>query len=215
MNFNSQSLKNILYFIYPKKCMFCSEIINIYEGDFICKYCNQDLPINLNPKESNISVLDYSDIIRDAILLMKYQNKKHFAKGFAILMQLQFDRVKTLDYDMVINVPMYYKKKRKRGYDQAEELAREFAILTKINFEPNNLSRTKNTIAQSRVSFEERKENVRGIFEVKNPTSIQGKNIILVDDIYTSGNTINQCAIVLNNAGAKNISYLTLSKVGK
>lgn len=192
--------------------MFCDEVINIYEEDFICKYCYQHIEVNTENKEANIFVFNYNEDIRLAILKMKYNNKKNFAKGFAPLMKLEFERVKTLDYDLVINVPMYYKKKKKRGYDQAEELAREFAILANINFEADNLIRTKNTIAQSKVSYEERKTNVKGIFEVKNINNIKDKNIILVDDIYTSGNTINQCAMELKRAGAKNISYLTLAK---
>ncbi len=192
--------------------MFCDEVINIYEEDFICIYCNQHLEVNTKNKEANIFVFNYNQDIRLAILKMKYNNKKNFAKGFAPFMKLEFERVKTLDYDLVINVPMYYKKKKKRGYDQAEELAREFAILANIHFEADNLIRTKNTVAQSKVSYEKRKTNVKGIFEVKNIDNIRDKNIVLVDDIYTSGNTINQCAIELKKAGAKNISYLTLAK---
>lgn len=209
------NINNLLVFIYPKKCMFCDEIINVYEEDFICKYCKQIIELNQDNKPNNISVFDYNNDIRLVILKMKYLNKKQYAKGFAYFMTNVFEISKDLDYDLVINVPMYYKKKKKRGYDQAEELAREFSNIVGIKFESNNLIRNKNTVAQSKVDYSERKKNVKGIFEVKKPDNIKDKNIVLVDDIYTSGNTMKQCAITLQKAGAGNICYLTLASASK
>ncbi|MFI3230180.1 MAG: ComF family protein [bacterium] len=215
MSYIKNNINNLLLFLYPKKCMFCDEVINVYEEDFTCKYCKQTIELNQENRPSNISVFDYNEHIRLVILKMKYLNKKQYAKGFAYFMANTFEIENDLDYDIVINVPMYYKKKKKRGYDQAEELAREFSNIVGIKFEPDNLIRNKNTVAQSKVAYGDRKKNVRGIFEIKNIENIKDKNIILVDDVYTSGNTMKQCAITLQKAGANRICYLTLASAGK
>lgn len=118
-------------------------------------------------------------------------------------------------YDYIINVPMYVKKKKKRGYDQAELIADHLSNLIGIPLEKDNLIRTKNTLPQSKVSFEEREQNVKDVFSVLNKDKIFGKNILLIDDIYTTGNTLNQCAKELKKAGAGEICYFTLAKTIK
>ncbi len=104
-----------------------------------------------------------------------------------------------------IPVPMERKKMRKRGYNQAQELAQE---LSKIIITPaiaKNLVKIKKTRSQTKLSAKERQENMAGAFAIKNPAEIRGRKIFLVDDVYTTGATMNECARVLKDAGAKSV----------
>lgn len=206
-------LNTLIRYIYPNRCIFCDEVLHINYEEFICKDCFMDITFIYNDKEPNFSVFAYDDISRHSILRLKYYNRLEYVDYFSKLMYEKMKKMDISKYDLIINVPMYKKKKKKRGYDQAELLAMELSKLCNIHFEKDNLIRTKNTIAQSKVSFEERETNVRGIFEVLNPDNIKDKNILIIDDIYTSGHTISQCGTSLLKAGAKSVCYFTLSKV--
>lgn len=203
----------ILDFIYPNKCVFCEEIIPLNEDDNICKYCYAEIDFITDDKEPSLAVFCYDDITRFSILRLKYNNRREYAKIFAKMMYNKLVKIDIKKYDYIICVPMYIKKKKKRGYDQAELIAEELSKLCNIPIEKGNLIRTKNTLAQSKVSFDERAKNVKDVFEVLNPNIIKGKNILLIDDIYTTGNTINNCGKALKEAGANNICYFTLAKV--
>lgn len=205
--------EKILNIIYPKKCIFCQEIMPMNENDFICKYCYMDIDFITEDKEPNLAVFEYNEKTKYSIHRLKYFNRPDYAKYFAKMMYLKFNKMNHLDYDFVIFVPMYEFKKKKRGYDQAEILAKEFAKLANIKFLPNNLIRTKNTVAQSKVSFEERKTNVLNAFSLKDYSIFKNKNIIIIDDIFTTGNTIYQCAKEVQKAMPKNICFFTLAKV--
>ena len=206
-------INKILDFIYPNKCIFCEEIIPMGEEKDICKYCHLDINFICNDKEPNLAVFYYDDITRFSILRLKYYNQKQYAKVFAKMMYNKLCNIDMEKYDYIISVPMYLKKKKKRGYDQAEIIGIELSKLTNIPFEKDNLIRTKNTLAQSKVSFEDRYENVKNVFSVLNRDRIKDKNILLIDDIYTTGSTINNCAKALKESGANYICYFTLAKV--
>ncbi|WP_317367754.1 ComF family protein [uncultured Tyzzerella sp.] len=203
----------ILDFIYPNKCVFCEEIIPLNEDDSICKYCYMNIDFITDDKEPNLSVFCYDDVTRFSILRLKYNNMREYSKVFAKMMYNKLSKIDIKKYDYIICVPMYFKKKKKRGYDQAELIAEELSKLCNIPIQKENLIRNKNTLAQSKVSFDERGINVKGVFEVLNTGIIKDKNILLIDDIYTTGSTINNCGKVLREAGANNICYFTLAKV--
>lgn len=212
INFIKYFIKYLITFIYPNRCMFCDEIIPLNEDEWICKYCYMDIDFIYNDKEPFLSVFEYNEKTRYSILRLKYYNQKQYAKGFAKMMYFKLSKIELNNYDFIIPVPMYIKKKRKRGYDQAELLAIELSKLSNIHIESNNLIRNKNTLAQSKVSFEEREKNVQGVFSVNNPTIFKDKNILLIDDIYTSGNTMSECSKELKKCGANIICYFTLSR---
>lgn len=204
---------NLLDFIYPNRCAFCEEVIPLNEKDNICKYCYTDIHFINDDKEPNLSVFSYDDVTRFSILRLKYYNKIMYAKIFGKMMYNKLIKIDIQKYDCIVYVPMYIKKKKKRGYDQAELIANELSKLCNIPVERENLIRTKNTLAQSKVSFEDRGKNVKDVFKVLNADKIKNKNILLIDDIYTTGNTINYCGKALKEAGANYICYFTLAKV--
>lgn len=204
---------NLLDFIYPNKCVFCEEVLPIDEKDGICKHCYLKIEFITDDKEPNLSLFSYDDLTRFSILRLKYYNKIHYGKIFAHMMYNKLLKIDNKKYDYILYVPMYIKKKKKRGYDQAEVIAEELSKLCNIPIEKDNLIRTKNTLPQSKVSFEDRAKNVEGVFKVLKPERLRDKNILLIDDIYTTGNTINCCGKALKDAGANIICYYTLAKV--
>ncbi len=104
------------------------------------------------------------------------------------------------------------KFKRWRGFNQSVLLARQVSRAYGLPMDPFVLVRDKETSAQTQLSEEERRKNVRGAFSVQSAASLNGKTILLVDDVYTSGATVNECSRVLVQAGAKKVSVLTLAR---
>ncbi len=206
----------LLDIIYPKKCIFCEEVIPILQEDNVCKRCYMDIDFIDYDKMPFLHLFEYNEKTKFAIYRLKYYDKSSYAIEFAKMMYNKFSKLSVIDeYDLVVYVPMYLRKKKTRGYDQAELLALHFSKLAGIPISQNNLIRTRNTIAQSKVSFEERKSNVEAAFSVQNREEFLNKSVILIDDIFTTGSTMFECASALKKAGACNICFYTLAKVIK
>ena len=117
-----------------------------------------------------------------------------------------------ISYDIIIPVPIHKKRKHRRGYNQTELVAKEISHQLKIKMGKDVLIKNINTKAQSELSKKERNDNIKGAFKVQNLQKIIGKKILLIDDIYTTGSTANECRKILKLAGAKNIGILTIAK---
>ena len=115
------------------------------------------------------------------------------------------------NYDIILYVPMYRLSKWKRGYNQTELIARKIAKTLGIEFVKNNLVKTKNTKKQSTLTKLERKNNIKNAFKITDSKAIYNKNVILFDDIYTTGSTVNECSRIIKIAGAKSIAVLTIA----
>jgi ComF family protein len=113
---------------------------------------------------------------------------------------------------ILIPVPLDKKRLRWRGFNQAEELSKELDGFFRVPLILNCLIKIKETFPQIKLSDKERKENVRGVFLIKDRELIKNKNILLVDDVYTTGATMEECAIVLKKAGAKDIIGVVVAR---
>ena len=155
----------------------------------------------------------YEGILKEIILLFKFKGKRILGRKLAYFAYnvLKLNK-EFLESEIIIPVPLHPKKERERGFNQCEVLALELAKLTNKKFFKNILIKIKNTPPQSILNLRERKNNVKGAFYVKNNSFIYNKNILLIDDIYTSGCTILECSKVLKKAGAKKIFALTLAQ---
>jgi len=114
--------------------------------------------------------------------------------------------------DRIIPVPLHPKRLRWRGFNQALILAREVGRLWRLPVDPFILRRSRETPPQTELSEEERTKNVRGAFAVDPRKSVEGESLLLVDDVYTSGATVNECSRALQRAGAKEVHVLTLAR---
>lgn len=109
-------------------------------------------------------------------------------------------------------VPISKKRNKERGYNQSALIAKELGKLLNIEYENNCLIKAKNTIEQSKLNKEERQKNLQGVYILVNKEKMDCKKIILLDDIFTTGSTVNECCKVLRQANVKEILVITLAK---
>ena len=121
-----------------------------------------------------------------------------------------FENIK--NYDTIIPVPISKKRQKERGYNQSLLIAKKIAEQTNLQLINNCLVKTKNIIEQSKLNKEERSHNIQNVYELKNVHLIQNKKILLVDDIYTTGSTVNECSKTLNQGNPEKIGVITLAK---
>ncbi|MGB2698055.1 MAG: ComF family protein [Candidatus Zixiibacteriota bacterium] len=187
---------------------FCPVCKNILEqGNLLCRICTERK--NLCAVRS-LGVFDnyYQKMIHG----FKYQQKMSLGQrlGKRLGEKLKDDKL-TSGFDCIIPVPLHSTRKRERGFNQSEILAQELSDVTHIPVLKKVLKRTRNTKDQTKLTPEERIENVRGAFTLKDPEKIEGKKIILVDDVMTTGATLEECAIVLREAGVERIMGATIA----
>lgn len=152
----------------------------------------------------------YLPPLQDAICLFKYRGKVSLAKPLGRLMLDMLPPV--LDADLVIPVPLHPTRLREREFNQSLLLADQVAKYIHLPLSFTNLVRTTQSEPQSTLSRKERMKNLRRAFAVRHPSLIAQKRILLIDDVFTTGTTVNECAKVLRKAGAEEIFVLTLAR---
>ena len=210
-------LEKILEYIFIPTCGICNKL----EGGYLCKECEKLLRLYeissiKNIKNDNIQMMNiwkYEDLIRKLILQFKFNNKSYLYKTFCefiVKNKKIFDFIKS--YDIIIPVPMHRKKLKLRGYNQSELIAREIAKKAKIDIDTNILIKIKNNKVQSTLDKKEREENTKNVYKLINQEKIYNKNVLIFDDIFTTGATINSCINEIRKAKVKKIGVLTLAK---
>jgi len=209
----------ILDLLFPKFCLGCKK-----EGTFLCEDCFATLEISTSHqkfKEKNLTDLyfpvNYENfLVKGLIQNFKYPPLiKELKKELAFLIISHFlllDKKPDFSDFVLVPVPLSKKKLRWRGFNQAEEIAKELANFLKIPLISDCLIKIKETKDQVELSEKERRENVKGVFFVKNGEKIVGKNILLIDDVFTTGATMEEAARVLKEAGAKKIVGIVIAR---
>jgi len=163
--------------------------------------------------EEHFYLFLYTGIMREKILQYKFKEQTYLANmilEFCIKNEKLYRFFKK--YDIICSVPISKSRKRKRGYNQSELIAKKISKITLLHFEKNIIMKVKNNTPQSKLNKKQRQENVKNVYKIQNQQKIKNKNILLFDDIYTTGATVNECAKVLKNAGCKNVGVLTIAK---
>ena len=178
-------------------------------------------------------IFKYEGQIRKLILDYKFNEKSYMYKTFVNFLlnnEKIFEKIKK--YDKIIPVPISKKRYKERGYNQSLLIAKEIVSqISKSRLETdekntiktskkqsnlelvnNCLIKTKNIIEQSKLNKEDRKKNIQGVYSIQNKNLIADKKILLIDDIYTTGNTVNECSRILKQANPKKIGVLVLAK---
>lgn len=157
----------------------------------------------------------YEKLIRNQILALKFQEKPYIYKTIAYFLKKMQKSFKYLEkYDIILIVPISSGRNRERGYNQSELIAKEISKIIKVPIIKRVLYKIKNTVPQSSLNKKQREENAKGVYKVINPDKLYAKKVLLIDDIYTTGNTVNECANTLIQKGVKkqNIGVLTIAK---
>ena len=207
-------------------CSVCGEAcdfptgLNI--GDTRCRICRKAHP----PFDRAVAYGSYDGNLRDLIHLLKFDQVRPLAP---VLGRMLADTIRALEPTLppgtiaIVPVPLYAKKKAQRGFNQAEAIARAAlkCLARPSRFERRFelcggvLLRSRDTESQIGLSRRQRRENLRGAFSVCDPTPILQRNILLVDDVYTTGATASECARVLRRAGAGRVWVATVARTLK
>ena len=220
---------SLLDFVYPGVCFHCGKRVS--EKDvLICGSCWMKLPRNnLHTLTSGDKFLTrkkyfafaawrfaFDDAVRELIHLFKFENYPFLHERLGLEMAETVANVEVLEAaHALVPVPLHIARIRERGYNQSLLLARIISEKTGIPL-LNTLERIKNNRPQATIEDKREKErNVIGIFAVKNREDVNGKSVILVDDIFTTGATSNECAKVLKKTGAREVMVLTTAYAGE
>lgn len=158
-------------------------------------------------------IFKYEGMIRKIMLEYKFHEKPYLYETFVKFILKDQNIVEKLQsYDTIIPVPISKKRMKERGYNQSLLIAKALGKNLHINVETNCLLKTKHVTAQSKLNKEERKQNIQNVYELKNKQILNNRKILLVDDIYTTGNTVNECSKVLKQANPERIDILALTK---
>lgn len=225
--------KKILELLYPTTCIFCGEICK--EG--ICDRCRKSVMIIKEPRckkcgkpiryeeeefcydcrhknfhyEQGKSLWIHRNPVNQSIYNFKYKNRRVYGEIYAKELVKEFGKLICLwKIDLIIPVPLHRKKLRKRGFNQAEILAKEIGKLTGIPVNTKVILRKKYTEPQKQFGQKERRKNLADAFEAA-CKHINAKNILIIDDIYTTGSTIDSIAKILLETGAEKAYFMTIS----
>ena len=179
------------------------------EQDHICEDCLRKRPSYDIARAPYL----YDGALMTAIHELKYAQRSHLADSLGSLLALFAQTcIGELRGSLVMPVPLHPKRLRARGFNQSLLLARCVASKTGAELDFLSLRRTKFTKPQTELSSEERKKNVRKAFEVVKPEVVKKRTILLVDDVATTGSTLNECAKALKRAGADSVLCLVLAR---
>src|SRR5208337_4564458 len=155
----------------------------------------------------------YEGAIKEAIHRFKYGGVFPLVSVFGDLLHPAFQRL-TRDYpvDLLVPVPLHMRRLRERGFNQALLLVKELSKRTGIPYEERALKKIKDTPVQITLKKRERRKNLTRAFQVKDREAIKGKAVMLVDDVYTTGTTVNECSRALRAAGAERVAVLTVAR---
>ena len=200
-----------LALISPPHCACCGLPFSFDEGkDALCAACIKDTPPYIWAR----AALRYDDTSQSIILALKHGKRLENAALMARMCQLVANRLLD-DIDTIIPVPLHRRRLFKRRFNQSAYLAQHLNKLNNIPVDVMSLTRVKATPPQVGLSRSERQKNVRGAFKVLNNNKIKGKRLLLIDDVFTTGATVEACAKVLVKAGAENVAILTFARTFK
>lgn len=211
--------KKLESIVFPPCCAICGKL----NSKKCCKDCekriNSQLNLNIENKagyyfEKHMYLFKYKNEIRNLILDYKFRDKSYLYELFAKIITKNEKICGILEkYDIIIPVPIHKKRKKQRGYNQSELIARQISKnIANLQLENKAFIKIKNNKPQSTLSKKQRKQNVKNVYKLENKGKIENKNIVLFDDIYTTGNTANEIAKILKQNGANKILVLTIAK---
>lgn len=225
----------LLSLIYPERCTICDEVID-YNSEGICEDCRKKVKIidnrcykcgkqlasetmqycadcqNRKHKyDRGYSLYVYNDDIKNSIYRFKYANRRRYAKFYGREMAIHLgNEIRNFKPDALIPVPLYRKKLEKRGYNQAALLAEQIGRQLDIPVLEDIIVREKDTQPLKLLRPEERQKNLEKAFKMGN-NDVKLNSIVIVDDIYTTGSTINEISGVFRAAGVNKIGFVSLA----
>ncbi len=193
-------------------CVTCGAEIQNSANAYICDECIDKLPFNVDMTEIHFAPFLYEEPIRSLILKLKYSDNAFCARAIAPYMAAVYIKhIKNKKNHIIIPVPLCKERYKERGYNQSELLANEVGEYLGLPVISNILIRIKKTAPQKKMTLEQRLENIKNAFDVHNAEAIKGKDILLIDDVFTTGATANECIKILKKFKAKSVKLLAIA----
>lgn len=237
-HFPSMLIQGILGLIYPPLCRACGKKLDLFDKNLLCELCYNNIKRNTPPFcrkcgksgsyddfvcedcrmktyyfDVSYSVCIYEGVIRECIHNFKYNARLGLEQLFKDLMiKFAESYMDMWRYDWLIPVPLHRVRHRERTFNQSEILAAHISKRFKISMLKNNLVRTHLGKPQVMLSKNKRFEDIKDSFRVKNPSLIKDKSLLLIDDVFTTGATVDECSKVLKEVGANSVDVLTLAR---
>lgn len=209
----------ILDLLFPKKCILCRNLLSKNQTD-LCHTCRQNAP-EFSSSKNNIpfvagwtAVWYYRDNVKKSIQRYKFSNARSYAQAYGRFLALRIQQMQ-VDFDYITWVPVSFRRRFQRGYDQVELLAKAVSKELDIPVIPT-LKKLRHTPAQSHLKDpSQRKANILGAYGMLPACQVVGKTVLLLDDVITTGSTASECAKVLLSAGAKDIYCAAVASAHK
>ena len=208
--------EKIIKMFYPSRCIFCNKLLEYDSKLEICDVCYKELSFLEDQDEGTkycdrvLGVFNYDDKIKEIIQKFKYHNKAYLYRTFAKLMVMRVGS--KLRGDIIISVPLYKDREFVRGYNQSHLLAKELSHITGIKYDRHVLVRKKNTGALALCDSQEIENKIKGSFSIVDPDKVAVKSVFIVDDVFTTGATINECSRVLKENNANDVTAVVVAK---
>lgn len=208
------------YFVSDEKCIcpICLTKIHKIEGK-ICLRCGQEIntidkycDLCKQPKPYDVAraCFVYEDKIVAIIRNLKFHNRKYLAKNIAYWL-FELYKKENFDCDIIVPVPMTNERLKKRGYNHSTLIAKHLGELLNIPVDEQNLCKIKETKTQVGLGYKLRRKNLQGSFKTKDRTFFKDKKVLIIDDVFTTGATIECCATALKKGKAKSVFALTFA----
>ncbi len=184
-------------------CRKCLNILEYYRGKVLISCCSSRY------YDQVICAFEYKTYMKNKMLQYKFEDKRYIAKVFGDLLAYRLQK-QNICADVVIPVPIHEKRRKQRGYNQSAYVARVVSEIMRLHCDEKTLIKIINNPKQSLLDEKQRIENVKGVYSITSKENIRGKRVLLIDDIFTTGVTVNECAKVLKEAGASEVIVATV-----
>lgn len=218
--------------VFPRRCPVCDEVL--LAGVYICEDCRKKIHFISEPvckkcgktleeerqeycsdcvRKKHLfiqgkAVFEYQEEMKKSMYRFKYSNKREYADFYAWeAVSAYYSWIKRQGIEAIVPVPMYIWKKRRRGYNQAEVFAKRLGAQLQLPVECNLVKRTRNTRPQKELNDVGRKENLKKAFKIV-ASIVKYRKVLLVDDIYTTGSTMDAVTEVLLEAGVEEVYFI-------
>lgn len=229
-------LNNIIRAIYPNVCPVCGVVL--YSKHLICEECEANVSLVKNPYcekcgkpmqddsklycndcknrkryfDKGISVFEYRGAIRESLHRFKYKNIRFFAEYYAREAKKQYGKtIREWNVDVIIPVPIYKKKQIQRGYNQAQVFGEELSKIMDIPLDEKLIIRVRDTKPQKGLEDTMRYINIKNAFAVDKTRLYTVNSVLLVDDIFTTGSTVDECSRLIKAVGVKHVYVLCIA----
>jgi len=220
--------RDLLDFVFPPVCPACDERNESTQP--VCERCSRYLERSIKwfvQKKTEdfqhlrgelffdeiVTCWEFTSPLENLIHCLKYQRGRRIGRFFGLMIASRMiDHMIMNEKTILISVPLHKIRYRERDFNQAELICRSIASVIPVVVETGILVRTRNTYSQTRLEADERMKNVKDALRVRDTESVRGRTIILVDDVVTTGSTMNSCARCLKNAGAGKVVGLALAR---